>query len=165
MHKCKYCSQLFNREEVTRSGTYRGVQRYACRPCERTRTYRFIASKRGQAYVKKYNHQNKRKQSARRKLRYAVRTGKIQRPTTCFHGCVDTKLHAHHHDYTKPLEVTWLCPKHHAALHYPSRSKPRNGILPVSLIEASRISQKLASEIARSMGRRSAIRNGKSLRD
>lgn len=31
-------------------------------------------------------------------------------------GAVD-KIHAHHEDYTKPLEVMWLCPLHHSQRH------------------------------------------------
>lgn len=26
-------------------------------------------------------------------------------------------VHAHHEDYSKPLDVIWLCPRHHAMLH------------------------------------------------
>jgi uncharacterized Zn finger protein len=27
------------------------------------------------------------------------------------------KVHAHHEDYSKPLEVRWLCPRHHRMRH------------------------------------------------
>ncbi len=27
-------------------------------------------------------------------------------------------IHAHHTDYTKPLEIKWLCEKHHLQLHF-----------------------------------------------
>lgn len=31
--------------------------------------------------------------------------------------CGEFKTHAHHEDYSKPLEVKWLCAKHHARHH------------------------------------------------
>jgi hypothetical protein len=31
--------------------------------------------------------------------------------------CGNPKVHAHHEDYSKPLEVTWLCHKHHFMRH------------------------------------------------
>lgn len=50
---------------------------------------------------------------ARRKVRDAVAAGRLKR-LPCF--CGESKTEAHHQDYSKPLEVEWLCPKHHAAL-------------------------------------------------
>lgn len=32
--------------------------------------------------------------------------------------CGDLKSHAHHDDYAKPLDVVWLCAKHHQRLHH-----------------------------------------------
>lgn len=44
----------------------------------------------------------------------AVRSGKLQRPTLC-EGCgLPKRLQKHHHDYTKPLAVVWLCKTCHA---------------------------------------------------
>ena len=31
--------------------------------------------------------------------------------------CKNKKVEAHHEDYTKPLEVVWLCRKHHCEIH------------------------------------------------
>lgn len=32
--------------------------------------------------------------------------------------CGEKKTQAHHPDYSKPLDIIWLCKKHHAELHY-----------------------------------------------
>lgn len=48
----------------------------------------------------------------------ALRCGRLNRPKRC-QGCGrsgdETRLSAHHYDYTKPLDVIWLC----AACHRP----------------------------------------------
>jgi len=33
--------------------------------------------------------------------------------------CDEGESEMHHPDYAKPLDVRWLCRKHHLALHYP----------------------------------------------
>ncbi len=58
-----------------------------------------------------YHH----KQSVRYKLRHAVKIGKIKK-LPC-DVCGDKKSQAHHPDYTKPLEVIWLCSLHHGEIH------------------------------------------------
>lgn len=45
----------------------------------------------------------------------AVRDGKLQRQPCAV--CGASKTHGHHDDYSKPLEVTWLCARHHKLLH------------------------------------------------
>ncbi len=52
---------------------------------------------------------------ARYTLRSAVRQGKIKR-LPC-EVCNKTPTHGHHNDYSKPLEVQWLCKKHHYEKH------------------------------------------------
>lgn len=46
----------------------------------------------------------------------AIRDGRLKREK-CF-VCGKEKAEAHHDDYSKPLEVRWLCKKHHAELHW-----------------------------------------------
>lgn len=53
------------------------------------------------------------------KIRYitqqAIKRGLIsKRPCVV---CGDENVHAHHPDYSKPLEVIFVCPKHHYAMH------------------------------------------------
>lgn len=45
----------------------------------------------------------------------AVRDGKMVRKSC--EVCGAGRTHAHHDDYTKPLEVRWLCPAHHRQWH------------------------------------------------
>ena len=45
----------------------------------------------------------------------AVNRGKLQK-LAC-EVCGDQKSEGHHEDYAKPLEVTWLCRKHHKDVH------------------------------------------------
>jgi endogenous inhibitor of DNA gyrase (YacG/DUF329 family) len=56
--------------------------------------------------------------SAENKLHYAVKTGKIFKPTTCANcGKVPKRLEAHHYKgYDFPYDVIWLCTTCHLAV-------------------------------------------------
>jgi MinD superfamily P-loop ATPase len=52
----------------------------------------------------------------------AVAKGLLVRPSLC-DGCGNTcKPHAHHDDYSKPLNVMWLCSSCHAVKHPGNRT-------------------------------------------
>lgn len=55
--------------------------------------------------------------SAHNKIARAIKSGKLVRGPCeqCPPGTVG-RVHGHHDDYSKPLDVRWLCPRHHAAL-------------------------------------------------
>jgi hypothetical protein len=45
----------------------------------------------------------------------ALRSGKIQKtPCEC---CGSIDVEAHHPDYSRPLDVVWLCPREHREIH------------------------------------------------
>jgi len=72
--------------------------------------------KRNRQKLKEYDKaRDKSKAYARNVLRNAVRNGKIIRFACSV--CGNPKTHAHHEDYSKPLEVIFLCAKHHKQLH------------------------------------------------
>lgn len=54
---------------------------------------------------------------ARRKVAYAVKSGKMIKPIKCSECDRETRLSAHHKDYSKPLEVLWLCGSCHKLKH------------------------------------------------
>ena len=56
------------------------------------------------------------KYHARTALGNAVRLGKMLRQPCEVCGATE-HIHAHHNDYRRPLDVRWLCAKHHVNLH------------------------------------------------
>lgn len=55
------------------------------------------------------------KVAARFAARYAVKTGKILKYPCEI--CGELKVEGHHKDYSKPLDVNWLCQLHHREVH------------------------------------------------
>lgn len=71
--------------------------------------------------TKKWRLNNPVQFSANRKVYEAKRSGKlIQSPCEI---CGDVKSEAHHEDYTKPLDVMWLCKTHHFEVDQKRRQK------------------------------------------
>jgi len=62
-------------------------------------------------YQKDMRLRSPEKYKARTMLRNAIRDRRIIRMPCII--CGDAKSQAHHHDYSKPLDVTWLCFRHH----------------------------------------------------
>lgn len=60
---------------------------------------------------------------ARWMVRDALKYGKLTRQPC--ETCGEPQAEAHHDDYSKPLDVRWLCSRCHAAVHWGERS-PRN---------------------------------------
>lgn len=60
-------------------------------------------------------HKHKQRTAARRLVRAAVLSGKIV-PHPC-KVCGRLDVQSHHRDYSKPLEIVWLCVPHHRAEH------------------------------------------------
>jgi len=62
-------------------------------------------------YTQKWRARNPEKYRAHNILYAAVRDGKLAKGVC--EECGTAQVEAHHDDYTKPLEVRWLCAKHH----------------------------------------------------
>jgi hypothetical protein len=54
------------------------------------------------------------KKSVTSKVSNAIRSGKLERQDCEICG---KKAQAHHEDYSKPLDVIWLCTEHHSLRH------------------------------------------------
>lgn len=106
--KCKSCARL-------------DVQSNYARRRDQYREYDKIRAKRPQRKAAKcvysLNHRTKNpeKRRARILLGSAIKCGRIHRKPC--EVCGSANSEAHHPDYSKPLDVVWLCLKHHRELH------------------------------------------------
>lgn len=83
------------------------------------------------ASKKTWNAKNREKVRAHQAVYAASIRGLIIRQPCVVCGC--NRSQAHHDDYSRPLDVTWLCQLHHKALH----AALKNGGNTVSFLEAS----------------------------
>jgi hypothetical protein len=87
----------------------------------RTKAGRAVATR----SLKAQRKRNPIKNQARERVRYALKTGKLVKgPCEHANADCDGKIHAHHDDYDKPLDVRWLCRFHHSVEHAPKTERP-----------------------------------------
>lgn len=63
----------------------------------------------------RWRSENKLKRAAHLLLASALKSGIVVK-APC-ERCGSTRVHAHHEDYSRPLDVMWLCAKHHREVH------------------------------------------------
>ena len=68
-------------------------------------------------YSKEYKDRNPEKVLAHQYVMWALRLGVLKKPNNCEKCGLNIKLEAHHKDYSKQLDVMWLCRICHAHEH------------------------------------------------
>jgi len=79
-----------------------------------------IAIRRGKD---KWEKANPVKRKAQQLIATEVRAGRFTRQPCAV--CDRPNTHGHHPDYSKPLDVIWVCPRHHSMTHKLERLKER----------------------------------------
>lgn len=109
LNKCKTCVKA--RVNAHREKNIERIRIY-----DRARSnlpHRLAARKRE---LKKLRAEHPEKDRAHDLVGKAIKKGVLHRQPCVV--CGKAKAHAHHHDYSKPLAVIWLCAVHHSALHH-----------------------------------------------
>jgi hypothetical protein len=135
MSALKTCSRCREAKPLSDFGPNRtrhdGVQAY-CRGCARAvcqehrrahpemalaNTRRNAPHRDGKRANHLYAHRAPHAISAHQAVCKALKSGKLVRPARCSRCPNTERLHAHHDDYTRKLDVTWLCTRCHHARH------------------------------------------------
>jgi hypothetical protein len=73
-------------------------------------------SKINSRYKKRFEARYPEKVRAHEIVRRAIKSGALTRQP-CIECGRSEDVHAHHEDYSRPLDVRWLCPRHHRMTH------------------------------------------------
>jgi len=125
VNKCKECNKKDVRNNRAANIEYYrdyDARRFQEDPRVKARHKRYQATEAGSASVRKSQAKwlanNQEKRAAHVILGNRVRDGKVIKPGACSDcGVSGVRIHGHHDDYSKPLDVVWLCSKCHHKVH------------------------------------------------
>jgi hypothetical protein len=119
--KCKDCTKLdvADRVEVKKHDpVWIAMERERCRIKSADARKRGVRWKTDPETSKRWRQRNRNKQHAHNVAAYAVKTGRIQKAEICTCcGLKVNRLHKHHPDYSRPLDIVWLCSSCHGMQH------------------------------------------------
>ena len=93
------------------------IQYYRCRACANAKFKDYYAKNKEKVknIIKKSATKNRERVNARAIVNNAIYRGYLNKPSVC-ENCnkSSSRIEGHHTDYSKPLEVQWLCSGCHA---------------------------------------------------
>ncbi len=107
LNKCKDCTKSDVRNHRRENESVREYDR------KQSKTSRRKAL--SESIVKRWRAENPEKYKAQTMVGNYLRGGKIEKKPC--EVCGEPRVHAHHDDYSKPLEIRWLCALHHHRHH------------------------------------------------
>jgi len=122
--KCKKCTCQDVRENRARNRDHyiQYDRSRAMRPDRVAYRKAYEVSERGKLVTKqmkrRWNERNPIKRKANESVNNAVRDGRLFKPDACESCGATGRIHGHHCDYSKPLDVMWLCPSCHKQWHH-----------------------------------------------
>ena len=135
MKHCKECGRVLSIDEFYRHAAMKDGRLNKCKKCVRQRVskHRGLNVDRIRAYDRRRSMTRERRRAnatnaaryrkrfpdrykAQTALNNAVRDERIVKLSRCSDCGATAKLHAHHEDYSKPLDVQWLCVPCHALM-------------------------------------------------
>ena len=130
LKRCFKCQQVLPRSEFYKHKQMADGLLGKCKPCtkkdsterrnskiEEVRVYdRSREHKSRPNYQREYRESNPLKYQAHCVVNNAVRDGRLK-SLPCEVCSIAKGVHAHHEDYSKPLDVVWLCAIHHSERH------------------------------------------------
>ena len=128
--KCKECTKQDTKQNTLKNKDYYKEydKKRAMLPhrIEKRRKYLLTEEGKKARYkaTKKYRENNIEHYTANTKVSNAIRDGKLKKLNVCMIcGKTNCRIHAHHYDYSKPLEITWICSNCHYRIHHFSNKK------------------------------------------
>lgn len=129
LNKCKICTKLdAKNHRESNIDRIRGYDRKRHlndpdrrkKSLEASKSWRKRNKKIHTQKTREWRERNPDKYKAQTAVGNAVRDGRLVKEPC--QVCGDQRVHAHHEDYTKPLDVVWLCHQHHVQWHYEERN-------------------------------------------
>jgi hypothetical protein len=125
LNKCKECTKSDSQK------TYFKIQSTPELAIKERKRQRLKEQKRRiEGKVKKYPRKASRSKASDAVWNAITSGSIIKKPCQI---CGNTQVHAHHEDYSKPLDVTWLCIRHHNDRHIHLRDMKTLGMEPLDI--------------------------------
>lgn len=121
LNKCKACTKKDTAQREARMANdpvwrEKELERHRIKAAKYRAEGRKPNAEAMRAAKEKYNKTNRLKRQAQAKALRAQKRGILVAKPCEICGSTN-RIQGHHHDYLKPLEVIWLCPKHHGEKH------------------------------------------------
>lgn len=124
MKRTNYCSKCKTKDVPLIRYSYSiasNTQYHVCRSCNSARKRKWNKSESGRAHLKEHNRRyhkkNAKKNNARNLVNYYVSVGNIIKPKNCSKCGATGRIEGHHFDYSKPLDIVWVCTLCHNRIH------------------------------------------------